>query len=260
MSFDDLAPRYDAEFTNTAVGTALRRIVWARLVATFRPSQRILELGCGTGEDAVRLAMAGIDVVATDASPAMLDVAREKAGRAGCLERVEFLCVPMEDVGHALRGRHFDGVFSNFGALNCVRDLSSLSAGLARLLTVDGALIWVIMGRRVPWEWVWYLLRGDRQRAFRRYRAEGIEWRGLTIRYPTPAQVTALLTPRFAVTRVSPLGIVLPPSYAAHWVNRSPRALSVMTCIEEVAQRSPTLASWSDHYLLEARRTATTAE
>ncbi|HEX6570384.1 MAG TPA: class I SAM-dependent methyltransferase, partial [Steroidobacteraceae bacterium] len=249
----------DADFTDTAVGMALRRIVWARLDSLFQPSQRILELGCGTGEDAVRLARAGVHVVATDASPAMLAVAREKARQAGCLDRIDLQCLPMETVGRALRGQRFDGVFSNFGALNCVRDLSSLSADLAHLVAVNGALVWVLMGRRVPWEWLWYLLRADRRRAFRRYRPRGVEWRGLTIQYPTPAQVTALLTPRFAVTRVSPLGITLPPSYAAGWVNRSPRALAALTRLEELAQRWTALASWSDHYLLEARRSATAA-
>jgi SAM-dependent methyltransferase len=81
--FKELAARYDADFTDTAVGRALRRIVWARLEQVFPSPRRILELGCGTGEDAVRLAQAGHDVVATDATPAMLDVAREKARRAG---------------------------------------------------------------------------------------------------------------------------------------------------------------------------------
>ena len=254
--FDQLAGRYDADFTNSGVGMALRRIVWGRLEHVFRRSRRILELGCGTGEDAVRLAQSGLHVVATDASPAMLAVAREKARRAGCLDRIEFQCLPIEDVGRGLAGRRFDGVFSNFGALNCVRDLSALTADVSRMLPPDGPLLWVIMGRRVPWEWLWYLLRGDRHRAFRRYRAGGVEWRGLTIQYPTPAQVTALLEPRFAVTRLSPLGIALPPSYAAAWLNRSPRTLALMARAEALAQRLPALASWSDHYLLEARRSA----
>ena len=76
------------------------------------------------------------------------------------------------------------------------------------------------------------------------------------MRYPTPAEVTALLAPRYSVSRVSPLGVALPPSYAAGWLNRSPRVLSVMTRLEAFAQRSTGLASWSDHYILEARRSS----
>ena len=252
--FEGLADRYDADFTNTAVGVALRRIVWARLEQVFPAPRRILELGCGTGEDAVRLAQSGHEVVATDASPAMLAVAREKAHRVGGLARLDFRCVPMEDVARALQDQRFDGVFSNFGALNCVQDLAALSFDLHRLLRPDARLVWVLMGRHVPWEWFWYLARGDRQRAFRRYRPGGVAWRGLTIHYPTPAQATALLAPRFDVTRTAPLGAVLPPSYAAAWLDRSPRACAALASAEELAQRLPLFASWADHYLLEARR------
>ena len=254
--FDGLAGRYDAEFTDTAFGKALRKLVWSRLSAVFRPPQRILELGCGTGEDAIRLATEGMHVVATDASAAMLAMAREKAGRAGCLDRIEFKCIPMEDVGRSFKGLTFDGVFSNFGAVNCTGNLSLLATDLASLLPAHGALVWVIMGRRVPWEWLWYLLRADRGRAFRRYRSGGVMWRGLKVHYPPPSEVIEALGPRFSVTRLSPLGVVLPPSYAADWLNRSPRILSAMVRLESLANRSAALASWSDHYVVEARRTS----
>ncbi len=254
--FDGLAGRYDAEFTDTAFGKALRKIVWSRLSAVFQSPQRILELGCGTGEDAIWLATQGMHVVATDASAAMLATAREKARRAGCLDRIEFQCIRMEDVGRSFKGLTFDGVFSNFGAVNCIGDLPLLATSMASLLPANGALVWVIMGRRVPWEWLWYLPRADLDRAFRRYRSGGVMWRGLRIHYPPPSEVLELLRAQFSVTRLSPLGVVLPPSYAANWLNRSPRVLSTMVRLESLASRSPTLASWSDHYMVEARRTS----
>jgi hypothetical protein len=124
------------------------------------------------------------------------------------------------------------------------------------MLTPGATLIWVIMGRHVPCEWLWYLSRGKVRKALRRLQRKGVEWRGLTISYPTPAEVTAVLKPYFAVTRVSPLGCVLPPSYAAAWLNRSPRALSLLARLESLAQRSTVLAGWSDHYIVEASRVA----
>jgi SAM-dependent methyltransferase len=254
LGFDDVAARYDDEFTHTAFGRALRRIVWPRVMANFRPKQLILELGCGTGEDAIELARAGMTVVATDASAAMIALARQKARRAGFLDRIEFECVPMEDVGRAYTGLTFDGLFSNFGAVNCTGDMSLLAADLADLLHANGALVWVIMGRHVPWEWLWYLLHADPGRAFRRYRAGGVTWRGLRVQYPTPSEVVERIKPAFSVTRVSPLGVVLPPSYAAGWLNRSPNMLAAMTRLESLAQRSSALASWADHYVVEARR------
>lgn len=253
-AFDQLARQYDSAFTDTAVGRVLREIVWSRVAASFGACRHVLDLGCGTGEDALRLAGMGIKVTAIDASRGMIEVAQEKMRRRGGIEPIEFHGVPMESVATLLQPRSFDGVFSNFGAINCVSDLPSLVASVAGLLTPGAPLIWVIMGRRVPWEWLWYLLQGDAHRAFRRFRSSGVQWRGLKISYPTAAEVIEALEPYFVVKRVSPLGCVLPPSYAAAWLNRSPRMLDALTRLELLAQRSTALAAWSDHYILEATR------
>jgi len=257
-AFDDLAADYDATFTATVLGRALRELVWARLDDSFRSCERVLELGCGTGEDAVRLARRGARVVATDVSPAMIRVARQKALSAGCSERIEFHCVAMEDYLSTAFDRAFDAVLSNFGALNCVRALPALVAGVGQRLTPGGRLLWVIMGKHVPWEWGWYLLRGPWHKASRRLTPGGAHWRGLTISYPTPAEMMHLLRPSFTVNRVSPLGVALPPSYAAEWLERSPRVATVLTRLETMIQDWSALAAVSDHYIVEATRLSAT--
>jgi SAM-dependent methyltransferase len=252
--FDDYAAAYDAEFTDSPLGRVLRRRVWSRLDISFSEGQRVLELGCGTGEDALHLCARGVHVVATDASPEMIAIAQHKAGERGLRERIELQALVMEQVVAAFPTASFDGVFSNFGAINCVRDPRSLSAGIARLLRPGGRFIAVIMGRRVPWEWLWYLGRGSVNQAFRRYRREGIQWRGLQIAYPTPAEFSAVLRSHFDVKGVAPLGWALPPSYAAGWINRSPRLLSALNRLESLGERSALLASCADHYIVEALR------
>jgi ubiquinone/menaquinone biosynthesis C-methylase UbiE len=254
QAFDDLAARYDATFTGTVLGRALRELVWSRLDDAFRSCRRLIELGCGTGEDALRLARRGTRVVAIDASPAMIEVAREKALSGGCADRIEFHCAAMEDFVVALEERSFDGVLSNFGAVNCIRDLPALVAGVARALAPGGRLLWVIMGKHVPWEWVWYLLRGRWRKAWRRLTPGGANWRGVTIFYPAPGDMARLLSPLFTVDRVSPLGFALPPSYAAAWLERSPRAVALLGRLEGRVQNCSALASLSDHYIIEATR------
>lgn len=252
--FDALAGDYDRSFTHSALGLTLRRAVWARLEFHFSACRRVLELGCGTGEDAVRLASLGVDVVALDSSAQMLRIAAAKARAAGCTHRIEFLHLAMEDIATLPAQRLFDGVFSNFGALNCACDLTAVANELARRLPPGAPLLWTPMGRHVPWEWLWYLVRGNPCKAFRRYALSNTRWRGLTLRYPTPAEIRNILRPHFEITRTSPLGFALPPTFATAWLDRSPRILHSLSQWETFAQRCSWTANWADHYMVEAKR------
>lgn len=254
--FDEKATAYDSSFTQTALGMCLRTMVWQRLDAVFTNCSRILEIGCGTGEDAIHLARRGHNVLATDASQSMLQVAKEKAERAGCAQRIQFRRVPMEQLGTELNGELFDGVCSNFGAVNCTSGLDELITDIAPLLRSNAPLVWVVMGRHVPWEWTWFLARGEWQKAFRRQRTGGVLWRGLHIVYPTPKELARSLSPYFAPLRRSALGFALPPTFATSWLENSPRILATLTHIERAAQHWQPLAALSDHYIIEARRLA----
>src|SRR5260370_41664021 len=81
--FDSMAARYDVLWTSTAVGRAQRDLVWRDMDALFQTGERILDIGCGTGEDAAHFAQRGVTVYATDASPAMVQVAQARGVAAG---------------------------------------------------------------------------------------------------------------------------------------------------------------------------------
>ena len=255
-AFDSMAGHYDTEFTASALGRVLRPMVWERFAACFAPGSSLLELGCGTGEDAIHLAKSGHRVMATDASPQMVELARRKAEAAGVEGRIRFEVAPMESLPGVLGTEVFDGVYSNFGAVNCAQDLAALAGALSPRLAPNAPLVWVIMGRFVPWEMSWYLLRGDARRAFRRFRRDGSEWRGLTIHYPTPGDCARLLEPHFVFHGARPLGAVLPPSYAAGWLDRAPRRHRWLSRLERMLFDRARGAGLGDHYVFEARRSA----
>src|SRR5690606_23171976 len=95
----------------------LRSAAWAWMDRAFRPGDRVLELGCGTGADAVHLAGRGVAVVATDVSAEMrrLAAARVFLRDANDLVRVEALdLAQVGDPGWADGlGGPFDGVMSD---------------------------------------------------------------------------------------------------------------------------------------------------
>lgn len=79
-TFDHIAENYDSSFTHTAIGQYQRALVWEHLRQCL-PSypQKILEINCGTGEDALFLAEQGHQVIATDVSAEMVHQASLKS-------------------------------------------------------------------------------------------------------------------------------------------------------------------------------------
>jgi SAM-dependent methyltransferase len=271
--FDSMAAGYDSGFTESQIGALMRQAVWRRLDARFRPGDRVLELNCGTGEDAIYLARRGVRVLATDIAPAMLDVARAKVARAGLADLVEVQQLAIEElrrkkeegrmpeeardsfsVLHSSFSIPFDGALSNFGGLNCVADLPSVAAGLASCLRPGAVALLCVMGPLVPWEWAWYLRRGQPAKAFRRLRRGGVAWRGLTIRYPSIGALRRAFAPWFRMRRASAVGALLPPSYAEGWAVRRPRLLGRLSRWERRFETWPPLPWLADHYLLELER------
>lgn len=252
--FEALATSYDETFTSSRIGTRMRRAVWRRLDAAFAPPARVLELGCGTGEDAVHLAKRGVFVLATDPAEGMIAEARAKVEKARVADRVTTRTL---DAGHLDETRldgPFDGAFSNFGALNCVPDLAAVSAGLARHVRPGGRVLLCLMGRYVPWEWGWFLAHGDRKAAFRRLAKGGTEWRGLRVAYPPVRELRRLFAPGFRFLGARAIGVLVPPSYAEEWAGRHPRLLATLDAIERRIEALPPFPSLADHVLVELER------
>jgi len=252
--FDAFAEDYDRQFTHSVIGGLLRGAVQQRLRAVFSPGQSILELNCGTGEDAVFLARHGVKVVASDASAAMVKIARHKVKRAELSAQVSLQHWAIEDMLDKLGANsRFDGVLSNFGGLNCVADLRQTAEQLAVLVKSGGRLLLCLMGRWVPWEWLWYLVKGQPGKAFRRFRGYA-EWQGMKIYYPSIRQVKAAFSASFTPVRVAGLGFLLPPSYAEALVARWSGLFQCLNGCERCLETVPFVPLLSDHYLLELVR------
>jgi ubiquinone/menaquinone biosynthesis C-methylase UbiE len=262
-AFDGVADRYDETFTNRQLGRWLRDVVWRELDAAFSPGDTVLDLGCGTGEDACHLAQTGVAVVATDASTVMLDVARSKALRGGVDDRITLTRLDLMSVNDAtdltwlFHGRSFDGAHSNFGPLNCVPDRRPLARALGAAIKPGGTLIAVVMGPVCPWEIGWYLLHGHPRTSGRRFR-RGVHSRvgneDIRVWYPSPRRLRSELRPEFAHVRTIGVGIFLPPSDLGRLVARAPGLSRWANGLDE-RWRGRFPWTWlNDHYLTVFRR------
>ena len=170
LAFDSIAEKYNELFTRSLIGRAQRNAVWEVLRRTFQPGERVLELNCGTGEDALFLARMGVSVLACDASQKMISVAAQRMAADASRALVELEARPTECVGELHEAGSFDGVFSNFSGLNCVADLRDIAQQLSRLVKPGGRLLLCLSTRFCLWETLWYMGRGEPKRAFRRWK------------------------------------------------------------------------------------------
>jgi len=247
-----MANAYDSQFTTTAIGSMMRAAVWARCAARWAPGVRVLEMNCGTGEDALWLASRGVHVLATDASPQMLRVAHDKLSATAAGASVRLRRLAWEELDSLDEGS-FDGALSDFGGLNCVSDLQGASHALAQKLRPGAVAILCIMGPHVPWEWLWFLARADGARAFRRLRPN-VRWGGIAVHYPSVAEARRAFAREFRLLRVSALGALLPPPYAEKCLGRYPRVIGLLNRVERRFENRWPLPLLADHYLVELER------
>jgi len=257
LVFDRMAKEYDEVFTRSMIGRAQRDSVWRVLARIFKKGDHILELNCGTGEDAMFLARNSISVTACDASKQMIQVASERLRVEAPNASVQFNLLSTERILELQPLKMFDGALSNFSGLNCVADLKQTAEDLALLLRPNALLLVCLSTRFCIWEMFWFLFRGKIRKAFRRWPGRTtIETAGLTVDvyYPTVLQLQKLLSPHFVLCSCMGVGLTVPPSYVENWISNYPKLLRLLCAIDEIICTVPGLRVLGDHMLLQFER------
>ncbi len=278
-AFDSVAADYDGPRGNNAAIQDMRAEMWRWLDATFAPGSRLIDLGCGTGLDAVHLAEAGHRVLATDWSPRMVERTQERAGLAGVEGRVRAMAVGAHEL-HRLSGREldawpadragetsegavaggFDGAYSNLGPLNCVPDLRAVSRECARLLRPGGALVFTVIGRHCPWEVLHYARQRRWDRATIRYARGtvpvGMNRQTIWTRYFTPGEFHRDFAAEFELVHVRGICVFAPPPYLVDFKQRHAAWHDRLWRLDRRVAGWPGLRQLGDHFLVVMRKRA----
>ncbi|GMR25590.1 MAG: hypothetical protein BMS9Abin39_0899 [Ignavibacteria bacterium] len=257
--FDKIAPVYDELFTNTAIGKLQRNIVRKYLDETLPANQRIsiLELNCGTGEDAVYFAKKGFDILATDVSDDMLKLTKEKISKNGLELNCSIIKIDLTNLSDFNFEQKFDLVFSNFGGLNCVdnKSLKSLSEALPSILNDRGRIIFIIMPKFCLWESFYFLLILKFSNVFRRASIKplNVQLNGGNVRtfYYSPKEIANIFSNKFKVQYIKPVGFFIPPSFLNNFFLKKKKLLRMLNTLENPISNISFLANFSDHFIID---------
>jgi SAM-dependent methyltransferase len=231
----------------------MRGAMWRTLDKLFLPGSGLLDLGCGTGIDTIYLAARGYEIVATDWSPQMVERARARVAEAGLKSRVVVEAIGVHEL-ERLRGQVFDGIYSDLGPLNCVPDLRVVSRACATLLKPRGKLVVSVIGRICPWEWVYYVARGDWARARLRSARDAVpvnlNRRTVWTRYYAPREFYRAFAREFELAHYCALDLFLPPPYLVRWYERGRALFAPLGWLDDHMGDWPLLRDCGDHFLM----------
>jgi SAM-dependent methyltransferase len=253
QAFDRVAPNYDGALGNNYLIQRMRAELWETVTSSVPSGSRLLDLGCGTGIDAVYFASRGYEVLATDWSREMCARASERVERQELNHRVTVRELGIHQLNE-LKADKFDAVYSNLGALNCVLSTQELEADLDSLLNPGGRVVASVIGRFCPWEVGYYLAKRRPKEALRRssWSPIGVSLSGGTVwtRYYSPPEFYRLLARQFRLVSYRSLSLFVPPPYLISLYDRLGLAKEVLTYLDQHLGWLPLLKSSGDHFLM----------
>lgn len=252
-AFDTIAESYDSLFTASVIGRSQRAAVWRKAQTVFRAGDRVLELNCGTGTDALFLASLGLAVTACDASPRMIEQAQRQKAAEAPQAAVDFRVLCTERLNELPSDPLFDGAFSNFSGLNCISDLSKTWGLLADRLRPGAQILICLSTRFCVWEILHYFCKRQFHKACRRCCGTAkatIGRNSFPVYYPTLSSLRHSIRPMFRLCSITGIGITVPPSYLESWAHRHLAVLHLCGTIDQFLCECPGIRVLGDHVLL----------
>jgi methylase of polypeptide subunit release factors len=264
-AFSLAAPHYDRDQRQNRIARWSRKRSLELLEGYFGLGLSLLEIGCGTGEEALHMARLGSQVVATDTAPGMVAILEEKLRAQPELQAlVTPIVLPASELS-ALLDRYgsqsFDGAYSSFGPLNCEADLEPVASALSRLVKPGGYLVLSFINRYCAWETAWHLLKGQTQAAVRRWRGVTeatvrAEWQGerVQVYYPTIPDLERTFSTDFTPIRRLALPWLLPPQYLDPILRGRKPLFALLSRLDQVLAGRWPFSMIGDHVVLVLRR------
>jgi len=252
IAYTAQAPLFDNIQNNNKILLWMRRQVYNTVEKYLRPHDRMLDINAGTGIDATYFARKGFRVTATDVADGMIKEIESKIEKHGLQQFLSARQYSYTEIS-ALEPQKFDYVLSNFGGLNCIRNLSIVAEQLKKILNNNTFLTLVIMPPVCPWE-ILFALKRNFKVAFRRLRKEGVmarvEGHYFKAYYHTPEIVLKAFGDQFTLVELRGLASFVPPPYMEKFPERFPTIFKLLKKLDEQFSTHTPFNRWADQFII----------
>jgi len=250
-AFSNQSLHFDDDDLQNPLLQAMRLQVYSHVSKFINKPSRILELNSGTGIDALHFVQEGHSVHATDLSDGMIEQIKKKISSFNLHDRLTVQQLSYDQLDK-LNGQKFDFIFSNFGGLNCIDDLSRVTKSLHSILNPGGYVTWVIMPSVCFWE-IFSLLKGNKN-AFRRFNTNGVvahlEGKHFRVWYHPLQSIKKSFAPNFKLVRHEGLAALSPPPHVTQFSIKHPFLYKILKKADAAVRNNFPFNRWADHIIV----------
>jgi len=198
--FDESSEKYDYNVLKNLSRRLMYYFIIEYLLMNFKKEEIVLDLGCGTGLEAIPLAKKGINIVAVDVSQGMLQILKRKIEKYQ-IKNIKIHKLAIGEISSLIKiygEESFDGAYSIFGPLNSEPNIAKFSYSLFKLLKPKGKFVASIINR---W-YIYDMLKFKPRMEFGKYK-------DILFKYYTPFEFI-LSFKNFRLNEILGIGIFLP--------------------------------------------------
>jgi len=251
-AFSNQSSVFDTLYDTNYIVNYSRKIIREEVIRQMPAGGDMLEINAGTGTDAIYFASHGFRITATDVSPEMVKLMRNKVTALQLDHLIQVGQCSFWDLPD-FNNRKYDLIYSNFGGLNCTANIEQVLDRIIDKLMPGGKAILVIMPVFCPWERV-MLLAGNTRIGLRRRKGKParahIEGEHFNVWYYNPSDVVKAIQGKARLIRLQSLSLFVPPSAYRTFDEKYPRLLAFLEKLDAWVTRTWPFRNWGDYVIL----------